>query len=87
MKTYVFNIVLEQDEDFDGTPSGWHVYCPALVKQGASTWGSTPDEALSNIREVLEMTVGSMIEHGETIPVEEAGDIQVLEGSHVAVTV
>jgi len=66
MRTYVFKIVLEQDEDFDGNPHGWHVYCPTLVKQGGSTWGGTKEEAVANIREVLEMTVESMLEHGES---------------------
>ena len=85
MRTYVCDIVLEPDE----LPSGeaaWHVYCPALVEQGASTWGKTKEEALANIREVLEMTIESMLEHGEPIPTE-AEEIQVFEGSRVAVTV
>jgi predicted RNase H-like HicB family nuclease len=87
MKTYVFKILLEQDEDFEGNPSGWHVSCPALVEQGASSWGSTPEEALANIREVLEMTVESLVEHGEPIPVDSEEDVQVFEGSRVAVTI
>ena len=41
MKTYSFKVVLERDEDFDGKPSGWRAYCPALERQGASTWGPT----------------------------------------------
>ena len=87
MKTYIFRIVLEQDEDFDGNPNGWHVYCPALVERGGSTWGKTKEEAVANIREVLEMTVESMLEHGEPIPTEPEADIQIFEGSRVAVTV
>lgn len=87
MKTCVFKVVLEQDEDFDGNPDGWHVYCPTLVEQGASTWGKTKEEALANIREVLEMTVERMREHGEPIPTDLEGDIQVFEGSRVAVAV
>jgi predicted RNase H-like HicB family nuclease len=75
MKTYVFKVVLEQDEDFDGNPDGWHVYCPTLVEQGTSTWGKTKEEALANIREVLEMTVESMCEHGEPIPTDPEGDV------------
>ena len=86
MKTYVFKVVLEPDSYQDGRPA-WHVYCPALVERGASTFGHSKEEALKNIREVLGMTLESMVEQGETIPVEEAGDIQVLEGSRVAVTV
>ena len=68
MKTYVLGIVLEPDEDFDGHVAGWHAYCPALVAQGASTWGETQADALANIREVLQMTVSSMAEHGEAPP-------------------
>jgi len=46
MKIYNFKVILEPDEDFDGNPSGWHVYCPALKKVGGSTWGETREEAL-----------------------------------------
>ena len=87
MKTYIFKIVLEQDEDFDGNPHGWHVYCPVLVEQGGASWGETKEEAVANIREVLEMTVESMLEHGEAIPTSPDGDIQVFEGTLAAVNV
>jgi hypothetical protein len=46
MKTYNFKVVQEPDEDFDGNPSGFHAFCPALESQGASTWGATEGEAL-----------------------------------------
>jgi len=62
-KTYNFKVVLEPDEDFGGNPSGWHAYCPALERQGASTWGETEGEALANINEVVRMVVESMLEH------------------------
>jgi predicted RNase H-like HicB family nuclease len=65
MKTYSFRVVVERDEDFDGNPTGRHAYCPALERQGASTWGATGSEALSNINEVVRMVVESMLEHGE----------------------
>jgi hypothetical protein len=42
MKTYNFKVVVERDEDFDGNPSGWHAYCPALETMGGSTWGRNP---------------------------------------------
>ena len=63
------------------------MYCPALVEQGGSSWGETKEEAVANIREVLEMVVESMVEHGEPIPTEPEADIQIFEGSRVAVTV
>jgi len=55
MKTYVFKIVLEPDEE------RWFAYCPALEKKGGATWGYTRDEALKNIREVIEMTIGFLV--------------------------
>ena len=67
MKTYRFRVVIEPDED------QWIAYCPTLVRQGAATWGDTREEALKNIREVLQMTLESMIFHGETIPVDMSG--------------
>ncbi|HUA21866.1 MAG TPA: hypothetical protein VMB25_24140 [Bryobacteraceae bacterium] len=64
MKTYNFKVVVEADEDFDGKPSEWHAYCPALERQGASTWGATEAEALNIIYNVVRPTVESMREHG-----------------------
>lgn len=51
MTTYTFNIVVEPDED------RWRAYCPVLESEGAATWGHTREEALTHIREVLEMIV------------------------------
>jgi predicted RNase H-like HicB family nuclease len=86
MKTYNFKVVIEPDEDFDGNPSGWHAYCPALELRGASTWGATEAEALKNIDSVVRMVVESMIEHNEPIPMEPADQVQVTVEPRVAVT-
>jgi predicted RNase H-like HicB family nuclease len=64
VKTYVFRVVVEPDED------RWVAYSPALKEQGGATWGYTREEALENIRQVVQMTVESMVEHGEPVPVE-----------------
>ena len=66
MKTDTFNVVVEPDED------RWHAYCPALVHQGAATWGNTEQEALKNIREVVQMVVESLTEKppGTGLPLE-----------------
>jgi len=64
MKTYTFNVVVEPDED------RWHAYCPALIHQGAATWGYTEQEALKNIREVVQMVIESLTEHGPPVQVE-----------------
>jgi predicted RNase H-like HicB family nuclease len=87
MKTYNFKVVVEPDEDFDGNPSGWHAYCPALAKQGGSTWGATETEALKNINDVVHMVVESMLAHGEPVPEEPADQVQVTVEPRVAVTV
>ena len=81
MKTYSFKVVVEPDED------RWHAYCPALVRQGAATWGHTQEEALRNIEEVVRMVVESLIEHREPIPEEPPDQVRVSPTPEVAVTV
>jgi predicted RNase H-like HicB family nuclease len=87
MKTYNFKVILEPDEDFDGNPAGFHVFCPVLEHQGASTWGPTEAEALKNIESVIHMVVESMKEHGEPIPEEPSDEVEVTVEPRVAVTV
>ena len=76
MKTYIFKVVVEPDED------RWHAYCPALEQQGAATWGYTEEEALKHINEVVHMVVGELLEDGEAIP----KDVEVREEPLVSVT-
>jgi predicted RNase H-like HicB family nuclease len=87
MKTYNFKIFIEPDEDFDGNPSGWHVYCLGLKKLGGATWSETRDEALKNINKVVRLVVESTLEHGEPIPEEPADQVEVTVEPRVAVTV
>jgi len=82
MKTYILKVLIEEDQFEDGRMA-YHAYCPTL--KGASTWGYTKEEALKNIREVVEMTIESMIDHGEPIP--EEPEIQVSSEPRVAITV
>ncbi len=69
IRTYTCPVVLEEDP-FDDGRMAYHAYCPVLRDHGASTWGYTPEEALKNIQEVLQLVVASMIRHGEPIPPE-----------------
>jgi predicted RNase H-like HicB family nuclease len=62
MTTYIFKVVVEPDED------KWSAYCPALLTQGAATWGNTEAEALRHIHEVVHMVVQALMEDGEPIP-------------------
>ena len=81
MKTYVFRVVVEPDEDC------WTAYSPVLNGLGGATWGYTREEALENIREVIAMTIASMLEHGEQVPEEPGTDVQVFSEPQIAVTV
>ncbi len=58
MKTYTFKVVVEPDE------GGYHAYCPALRRYGAVTQGATPEEALNNINEVVQIIVNELQEDG-----------------------
>ena len=78
MKTYLFRIVIEPDED------RWFACCPALEDKGAATWGYTREEALKHIQEVVQMIVEELIEDGEPIP-QEPGEVRVLPEPQVAV--
>lgn len=77
MTTYTFHVVVEPDGD------AWHAYCPALVQQGGATWGETREEALANIREVVELVVADLIETGGRLP----DAVQVSQEPLVSVTV
>jgi predicted RNase H-like HicB family nuclease len=73
--TYTFTVVVEPDED------AWHAHCPALQGYGAATWGSSRDEALRHIREVVGMVVAELVEDGENLP----ADVNVSGGTRVSV--
>ena len=66
-KTYIFRVVIEEDHFEDGKEA-YHIYCPALKKYSASTWGYTKEEALKNIKEVIEMIIEELVEDGISIP-------------------
>lgn len=78
MKTYVFRVELEPDEE------GWRAFYPPLEDIGASTWGKTREEALKNIQEVLSMILEEFAEEGRPVPV--AKQMTVEEGTVVAVS-
>lgn len=62
MRSYVFRVVLKQDEDV------WRAYVPELEARGAATWGTTSEEALRNIQEVTQMVVEELLHDGEPLP-------------------
>lgn len=62
MKSYVFRVVLEPDED------AWQTYIPELEERGASTWAKSKEEALRNIHEVAQMVLEALFGDGELLP-------------------
>ena len=81
MKTYSFKVVVEPDE------GGYHAYCPALRRYGAVTQGTTAEDALKNINEVVQMIVDELLEDGVELPTPSGDDVEVFEGMRAAVTV
>ena len=78
MKTYVFRVELEPDDE------GWRAFYPPLEEFGASTWGESQEAALKHIQEVLTMIVEERIEAKQSIQAQES--VTVAEGTLVSVT-
>jgi predicted RNase H-like HicB family nuclease len=77
MRSYVFPVAIESDEDV------WRAYVPELESRGAATWGHTKEEALKNIQEVAQMVIEALLEDGESLP----ASVTVSDRPLVAVTV
>lgn len=75
MRSYVFKVVVEPDED------KWHARVPELESKGVATWGNTREEAFRNIQEVTRMVIEDMLEDGEPIPEER----RLYDGERVSV--
>ena len=82
-----FKVILEPDEDFDWTPSGWHASCPALERLGGSAFGETRESALQNINEVVRVIVQESIEEGKPLPEGPEDSVMAEEVPCIAVTV
>jgi antitoxin HicB len=61
MKVYDFKVILEPDES-----GGYVVTCPSLA--GCYSQGETVEEALTNIREAIELCLEDLRAQGEEIP-------------------
>src|SRR3954453_18391536 len=62
LTTYAFKVVLEPDED------RWRAFVPELEHLGAATWGYSREEALTHMREVMELIVAELVEDGGPVP-------------------
>lgn len=77
MKSYVFPVVIEPDEDV------WRAFVPELESKGAATWGHTREEALKNIQEAVQLVIEELLETGASLP----PSVSVSDRTVVAVTV
>jgi len=87
--SYTFKVVLERDK-WPGEPDTkgvWRAYIPLLEHRGAHAWGDTPEQALENLRNAVELLLGYMKEKGEPIPEEPEPQVQVSEEPLITVTV
>lgn len=71
MKTYLFRVELQREED-----GRWSVWVSGMP--GLASWGHTKEEALRNIQDAAEAYIEDMLEAGEPIPVE-TGKVDVLD--------
>lgn len=78
MKTFVLRVALKEEED-----GRWSVTVPALP--GCSSWGSSVQEALNNIKDAAEIYIEDMIDAGEGIPLS-SDKIEIIDEPAVAVS-
>jgi predicted RNase H-like HicB family nuclease len=82
VKSYVFEVVIEEDQFEDGRP-GFSAHCPSI--EGAYTWGETRDQALERIQEAVKLILDEMRDEGKPVPPNSA--VMELESPAVLVTV
>ena len=101
MKTYTFQVVIEEDEWLDERIKDpvWRAYIPELEHQGASSWGYTQKEALKNLQDAVdllfeylseqeeEINLDSLMRHQEEGSSESCSQIQVSDVPLIAVTI
>lgn len=64
MKTYVFKVAVEREED-----GRWSASIPVLP--GCATWGYTKEEALESLEEAAKAYLEVLAEQGKVAPLTE----------------
>jgi len=77
MKTYLFHVELEEDDD-----GRWSAWIEALP--GCAVWGYTKEEALRAIQDAAEAYLDDMIEVGEQVPPKEG--VTVVDAPAITIT-
>lgn len=80
MKTYVFEIEVEQEDD-----GRWSAAIPAL--QGCATWGHTKEEAIHSLQEAAKAYLEVLLEQKKILPKQIQKKVTVLPDEAIAVTV
>ena len=75
MKTYVFRVEVEQDED-----GRWGAEIPVLP--GCAAWGYTKKEALEALQDTAQAFLEVRMEHNDSLP-RELEEASIIPGSHV----
>lgn len=75
MKTYIFEVSIEQEED-----GRWSAWIEALP--GCGTWGYSREEALAALKEAVQAYTEDMVEAGQPIP----EGVKMTEAPAVSVT-
>ena len=76
MKTYVFKVEVEQDED-----GRWGADIPVLP--GCAAWGYTREEALEALQDTAQAFLEVMMEYNDPLPPEAEQEVEILSGSDV----
>ncbi len=79
MKTYIFAVEVEQEED-----GRWSADVPTLP--GCAAWGYTKEEALEAIQEGAQAYLEVMMENNDPLPTEGEGVTIISESEVVTVT-
>ena len=101
MKTYTFQVVIEEDEWLDERIKDpvWRAYIPALEHKGASSWGYTQKEALQSLQDAVdllfeylseqekEIDLDSLLRYQEEGSSESCSQIQVSDVPLITVTI
>jgi predicted RNase H-like HicB family nuclease len=87
LRSYTFKVTLERDKwpDEPEEEGLWRAYIPILP--GAHAWGNTPQEALENLRNAVDLIIGEMLEQGEPIPEEPRSQVKTSEEPLITVII
>jgi predicted RNase H-like HicB family nuclease len=77
MKTYLFRVELEQEDD--GRWSAWIETLP-----GCAAWGYSKEEALEAVKETAQAYLEVLVEKGQRLPTNQAAE--TIDAPVVAVT-